>query len=339
VRGEVEIRAFWTSRISSATPRSTPVLETLAEQPRDPKKKSPPDLAGGHYHHVVLAAAMTVQCTDKPSYVSDQPLSTREEHIWRRAEPHVNLPGGCSVVPAHGAPNSMPHPLLMRHLLAVGIALAAIIVPAQAQRLKNEKEPKRPKLFAEADTNSAGAYYYYGTSLLDKDAAKAADAFYWASRLDPSWADPLYARRIALLMRDKRQLIRYVVGDPGVVKDASIRQIDSLQYYALLRNPFLYTKLERTMLQTVYDEVFEGGRRVEADRDDPGMVAWLAYSQADFPKALEYYAKAAKRQKREYWYHGARARVFYLVAQYDSAAAEQKLMIEGARTLDKDKLI
>ena len=41
----------------------------------------------------------------------------------------------------------------------------------------------------------------------------AADAFYWAAQLDPAWAEPLYARYVALLMSDTRRLVLYMEGD------------------------------------------------------------------------------------------------------------------------------
>ena len=72
-------------------------------------------------------------------------------------------------------------------LLTLSLSLAAQNVPA------------RPPLDG-ADTNHAAAYYQYGLSVLAQDPFKAADAFYWASRIDPTWAQPLYAGRIAYLM-------------------------------------------------------------------------------------------------------------------------------------------
>ena len=71
-------------------------------------------------------------------------------------------------------------------------ALLFLLLPvrADAQRGAGEREPRRPKFTVVRDTNSAGAYYYHGLSVLDRDPQQAADAFYWASRLDPEWADP-----------------------------------------------------------------------------------------------------------------------------------------------------
>ena len=36
-----------------------------------------------------------------------------------------------------------------------------------------------------------------------KEIRPAAAAFYWAARINPGWGEPLYARRAALIMRDR----------------------------------------------------------------------------------------------------------------------------------------
>src|SRR4051812_1229809 len=54
------------------------------------------------------------------------------------------------------------------------------------------KELPRPRLPAGSDTNSAAAYYKWGTRIaVPTDTAEM--ALYWASRLDPEWAEPLFA--------------------------------------------------------------------------------------------------------------------------------------------------
>jgi tetratricopeptide (TPR) repeat protein len=55
--------------------------------------------------------------------------------------------------------------------------------PVAGQRTL-EKVPKRPRLAADADTNSSLAYYTAGVTALSRDPEKAAAAFYWATRLE-----------------------------------------------------------------------------------------------------------------------------------------------------------
>src|SRR5262245_40997723 len=57
-----------------------------------------------------------------------------------------------------------------------------------------EPPPARPRLPAGADTNSGRAYYQIGLRLLERNLDSAADAFYWATRLEPDQGDALYAR-------------------------------------------------------------------------------------------------------------------------------------------------
>ena len=112
-------------------------------------------------------------------------------------------------------------------LLRLSLSLAAQNVPA------------RPPLHG-ADTNQAAAYYQYGLSMLAQDPFKAADAFYWAARIDPSWAQPLYAGRIAYLMgADDRVVIGYMDGNRSFTRSKDARRIDSLELRARMLDPFM----------------------------------------------------------------------------------------------------
>src|SRR5215467_1056856 len=92
-------------------------------------------------------------------------------------------------------------------LSALVVAALAVGQFAFAQKPKNE--PKRPKFPAGVDTNSAQVYYDYGLEQFDRDPDKAADAFYWAMRINPTQAESYYARRCALLIADKYRFQRY----------------------------------------------------------------------------------------------------------------------------------
>lgn len=209
-----------------------------------------------------------------------------------------------------------------------------------ARSSEAQKEIKRPKLDAARDTNSAATYYYSGMQLLAKNPDRAADMFYWASRLDPSWADPYYARRIALLLTDSRRLGRYLMGNKPVVQSQEIRRIDSLQYEALVRNPFLYQKLNKTLYELYFEqETGLSAGLIDWDKQDPASAAWIAYSDGDFRKALDRYAKAQERVRKGVGFHGSRARTFFLVADYDSSLVEMQSMLDALRKQDKDEFV
>ena len=225
--------------------------------------------------------------------------------------------------------------LLLLLVLCLAVAAAPLAAPAQGV-----KRPSKRPTIAGLDTNSAAAYYQHGLAMLEKSPAIAAVSFEWALLLDPGWAEPYYARRIALHMTNQRQLADYVLGVPHVVRSDRVRQIDSLHYEALIRNPFLYQKLNKVMIeQHFYNQTGVSGALIDWDRQDPGLAGWLAYSRGDFPKALTYYTRAASKGRDGYEYQTNRARAFYGMAQYDSTVAALNLYLAEARKRDEKDLI
>ncbi len=237
-------------------------------------------------------------------------------------------------------------------LLFAAVTSAVSLFPLQAQK---GKVPKRPDLEAAADTNSATAYYRYGLSVVEKDPRKAADAFYWATRLDPTWAQPLYARRIALLMADPRLLIGYMSRNRGVVQSKEAKSIDSLELRALMLNPFLLRELDKQLLLAYLRALFEDELRRRGEQADGATTlrfdffmesylrsdasarvkAVLAVSERRLPEALELYRKALAQDRDEAAaIHAERARVFYLIGNDDSTRAEIALALDKLRERD-----
>lgn len=231
--------------------------------------------------------------------------------------------------------------------MAVG-ALLVIGARADAQRDKQDKEPKRPQLWERADTNDAATYYNFGLDQIERDPKVAADAFYWATRLNPLHADAYYARRVALLLADKRRAARYYWGDRSTMRSKDIQRIDSLYLTALTLNPFLYEKLDRLIYQAAVDDFVNSQRDTDAgalryaiDRmmytGGPGARAWAAYTEARFDDALRYYAQATKEAKAryKYLYRSRRGRIFFQLNQPDSALAELREAVEDLRKADE----
>jgi tetratricopeptide (TPR) repeat protein len=233
--------------------------------------------------------------------------------------------------------------------LAGLFALAIAALPAVAS---GQKEPRRPKLPAGADTNSAQIYYNFALQQLRHDPDKAADALYWAARLEPMWADAYYARRVALLLTDNRRLMRYWSGDRRTIQSDDIRRIDSLFYHALTLNPFVSQRLDRQIFEEVADEIAheaaggsgeESAIRFEIDRmmstAPPATKAWLAYGDGRFEDALPLYDQAIRSDKRNEPLRMDRARVFFQMNQMDSALAELTKAVQDLRTRDKKDLV
>jgi tetratricopeptide (TPR) repeat protein len=223
---------------------------------------------------------------------------------------------------------------------ALLIALAAAL-PATASAQKPRKEPKRPKLEAGQDTNSAIAYYQFGISKLPKRPRDAADAFYWASRLAPQWAEPYYARRISIILSERSgHMWPYLTRRRAVVESDWGRMVDSLQYRALVRNPFLVQNLDRMLIDEIVYQM-SGGEAMPVygmRSGDPEYDAWMAYTGGQYAKAVRYYGDAIKRQPKEPLHHAQRARAFYALQEYDSAVTELTTLLGKLQKEEKDRL-
>lgn len=230
------------------------------------------------------------------------------------------------------------------HVVAVSLlAIASSVAPAQST-----KEPRRPKLAAGADTNDAHAYYDFAMSALSDAPDRAADALYWATRIDPMWADAYYARRVALLLSDHNRLISYWQGDRRTVEQS--RWIDSLMYRALTINPFLSRRLDKKMFDAVIDEAIRrsgsndaGALRYEIDlmtqRWPPASRAWLAYGDGLSEQALRLYGDAISRDKNNPAHRIDRARVYFNMNMPDSALTDLTTALDLLQKADKKDLV
>lgn len=226
-------------------------------------------------------------------------------------------------------------------------AVAVAVTLAGALGLSGQdghiKEPKRPKLDAGRDTNSAGAYYQWGMQHLTDRPEKAADAFYWAARLEPSGAEPWYGRWAALLLtRQHRDMFALVSEKSRNQKENA--KIDSLKYEALIREPLIYTKLDAVLARDFFQAISEAtdGEINEVDLamiPDPELKGWLAYGSGRFDEAVKQYAVAIARKPKEYGLHAGRARAFIPLLQYDSAAAEFEAERQVERQSEESTLV
>lgn len=225
----------------------------------------------------------------------------------------------------------------MRPFRAACLVVAALALVPIADAQKKPKEPKRPKIDAGRDTNSAGAYYWWGLGQFRSNPRAAQDAFYWASRLDPAWADPLYAQRIAYHLSDLPRFWKYLNGTKYVIKAAETRRVDSLFYEAMLRDPFLFRRHDKMLLDRLVEDMTEG--RSHLIGGSPSFRAWVAYSETRFRDAVEFYAEAIRKKPDNYELHAERARSFYHLMRFDSTVAEMNRALEGYRKEDEEDLV
>ena len=235
-------------------------------------------------------------------------------------------PGAKGRARGHGSPLTRPLTLGPSPLARVTCALVLLLaaLPAGAQT------PNRPKLQANADTNDWEAYYEYGVRYFQQFPGRAYDAFYWAARLAPWSADPLYAQWVAFHMRDIRRFQRYLDEDRKVLEAPDVQRSDSLARLAFLRNPFVH----RAMEMAIYDAL--PGRW----GGDVLSRAWLAYANQKFDNALELFGRAiSEKPDKFYRLRHIRAVIFVAKRQTDSALAEMTALLEKTRQLDEKALV
>ncbi|MGH7719772.1 MAG: tetratricopeptide repeat protein [Gemmatimonadaceae bacterium] len=242
----------------------------------------------------------------------------------------------------------------MRRLahLAVLALLASTIVATPLLAQRDRREPKRPDLGAGRDTNDWRAYYLYGIMNLDRKPDDAAAAFYWASRLDPSQAEPYYGRWTALWATDLDRLMRYMFGQRYVVESKWARQTDSLLQSALVRNPFLHRGLERRLWDKIFDEIVRYCMQAAANdvtlncasigftrTGSPYTTGWLAYTRSQFGLAATKFLETLQREPKFTQARLYLARSLYHMGEYDSSANEMGRVLEEMRRDDRKKLI
>ena len=164
------------------------------------------------------------------------------------------------------------------------LLLLLTATPAAAQ----EWVPERPALSRGADRNSWESYYDLGMRLAPRMPIRAEAAFYWASRLDPSRAEPLYARWAAFHLQDIARLERYLADDARVLQRAEVLRADSLRWRAYLRNPFVHRGLDLVLMDRL------PGRW----GNDSATRAWMSYGTGHVARAADQFDLIAKRDPR-----------------------------------------
>ena len=72
---------------------------------------------------------------------------------------------------------------------------AAVLLAPSLRAQKSLKDSHAAAARPGADTNDARSYYQYGVRMIDSKPEESVRAFYWASRIDPSSGEVLYAMR------------------------------------------------------------------------------------------------------------------------------------------------
>ena len=228
---------------------------------------------------------------------------------------------------------------------AFGVACIAAAAVAQAKT----PEPRRPGV--DGDRNDPKAYYALGVKMLDHSPTEAADAFYWAIRLDPGWADAYYGRWTAIQLTNPGRYMLYKYANRDTYRAPDVLAMDSLMARALWLNPFLYQKFQQLLIE-------RGSERWAKDQgaaiDEAGAASSFqtmfnhgshyvraigAYVSGDFPRALKEWTLLLPAVRFKMPVHAARGRLFFMLGSYDSAAVQLTLARDELEQFEKDSLL
>lgn len=240
----------------------------------------------------------------------------------------------------------------MRARISVLLLPVCVLLPGlgNAQSVRASAVHARGELTTLADTNVAEGYLRYGKQVLWKDPKRAAEAFYWAGRLDPMSTTALYGERIAILAQSEDRILDFYLRSSSSRERARLRTADSLMERAVRLDPLLHRPLDDELVARAVVALaarnirLEGGEPNEAelhywvrqslDSESPLLAGWLAYGRGDLQSAARLWAAALRRTPERAYLWAERGRVFALMQQYDSARVHLRKAIELAQPSD-----
>ena len=241
------------------------------------------------------------------------------------------------------------------------LCAASLAASARAQ----EAAPARPRLAAGADSNDAYAYYARGVEVIRNQPDVAAAAFWWSARLDPTWADPLYAYRAARILANRRLLDGMVNQRDKVLDSPEMLALDSIQLRATWLNPFVHRKFDGLMLRThIMNELKPEVDRIRAERmgsgefmltdgeveqyisqlfrdAGPRFRAWYAYGESRFVEAVKLYERevSTARPSRRAEVRADLARAYFMAGNFPRALAEMQKAVGEWQARDAKELV
>jgi Tfp pilus assembly protein PilF len=183
-----------------------------------------------------------------------------------------------------------------------------------------------------ADPNDPVAYLRLGDSVHEVLPGLADRAFYWATRLDPTFANAYFARW-KLLRREFpwREMpdgsIRRVSALPATLAAAT----DSLFDIATTYSPFLDGTMDVPSWIVNMDER-------KASRD-PATAGMRSYGRGDFRAATKAWATALAKDPRKLMLHISRAHAWVKLDETDSAIADLNELAQRLERMERDSLL
>lgn len=217
-------------------------------------------------------------------------------------------------------------------VLTRALVLGSVLTLGWLSQLGAQELPRRPKLPDGQDTNNAINYYKLGHAVLGSDARKAADAFYWASRVDPVWAAPVYARGAAILLgRSDMELTNYLTAKDNNGRK-SFHEIDSISYLAQLKNAFVDRTIDAITINAWLLRYSKGGFGIrDAGRYDKRFEAWAQTALGNYPTASKILQDQVRRYPADLELRWMQTRNYFAAGQYDSARVAMKTTLDLIR--------
>jgi len=205
----------------------------------------------------------------------------------------------------------------MRLAVVAVVALLAARTPLDAQALQGA--PLAPG----ADVRDWEAHFDAGVAVMRRQPALALVSFETASRLDPTRAEPLFARFVAFWMSNSiEDFVAWRQWNEVQRRRPDARAADSLYALALQRNPFMHRGLEILLFDRV------PGRFLK-DRD---TRAWVAYSTGNFAEAVKLHTRTIERAPQDaLWQRYDRALSLVMANDLAGAQADIEAIIAELR--------
>lgn len=175
------------------------------------------------------------------------------------------------------------------------------------------KEPRRPKLDADADTNDAQAYIEWGNRR-ETSRKKAFDAYYWAYRLDPTRHVYLLNMFTAVYWAQSPEWrSEYWQGADFAVKSKEARLLDSLSNMVSYREPFAHFTSNRCVVDRDWLDYVESS-------------AWLTaehyFEQGCWTQAIDWYRKVLAKAPNHLSSRMNLVRAMHWTGQHGNALAQ-----------------
>lgn len=220
----------------------------------------------------------------------------------------------------------------MRGGLSAGLAMTILLSCAQVLGAQERAgaEPMRLPVAPGADGNDWEAHFDRGAQLFRSAPGEASAYFYWASRIDPSRAEPLFARWANHLYRAKNEdVYSYLRDDEALWRQPEFVKAYGLRTRALMRNPFVHRGLE----VVVYD------RLPGEFSDTRDTRAWIAYTEGKFPQAVALFTRTVDRGgPRAFWSRYDRALAHVASGNMAAALADLQAIVEELRRRDDQQV-